>query len=59
MGDWAGFFFIGSGIVPGVIILDGYPGLAVMAFLFLLIAGGLCGIADPESPCRSPRKPRR
>lgn len=58
-GDWAGFFFIGSVVVPGFIILSGYPGPAVMAFLFLMIAAGLCGLADPESPCRTPRKPRR
>ena len=51
--DWAGFFFVGSGILPGFITLAGDPGLAAITFVFLFLLGGLGGIADPEAPFRT------
>lgn len=51
--DWAGFFFIGSGVVPGFLALAVDPGLAVMVLVLLFFLGGLGGIADPESPFRT------
>jgi hypothetical protein len=51
--DVPGFFFIGSAIVPGFMVLAGDPGIAVMTLAFLFCVGGLAGIADPQAPFRS------
>jgi hypothetical protein len=51
--DWAGFFFVGSVVVPGILAFVAVPELAILAFVFLVFLGGLAGIADPGSPCRT------
>lgn len=49
---WADFLFAGSAILPVFLLLAAGPGLALIAFVALLMAGCLCAIADPEAPHR-------
>lgn len=51
--DLPGFFFAGTGTLPGFLALNDEPGLAMIAFVALLLAGGLAALADPDAPCRA------
>jgi hypothetical protein len=53
------FFFIGSAILPPFLFYVGEPALAAIAVVFLVIAGAVCGIGDPQSPHRSTASPPR
>jgi hypothetical protein len=53
MHDIAGFFFTGSGALPGFLLYAGDAGLAMMAMVALLLAGCLAGMADPQAPLRT------
>jgi len=55
------FFFSGAAILPGFLAYADEPAIAAMAFVVLLLAGAVCGIADPEAPHRlaGPGKPAR
>ena len=56
--DACDFLFTGAAILPGFLAWGGQPALAALAFVFLVVAGALAGIADPEAPHRSPgRRP--
>ena len=46
------FFFIGAAVVPPLLLIAGDPALAAFAGFFLILAGGVCSIADPEAPHR-------
>jgi hypothetical protein len=48
----AEFCFIGSAVVPPILFIAGAPVLAAIAALFLMLAGGVCAIADAEAPHR-------
>jgi len=45
----ADFYFIGASILPPIIALVDI-GLAILVFVFLLLAGAICSIADPGAP---------
>ena len=51
--DLTGFFFAGAGTLPGFLAFSADPGLAVLAFVFLLLAGCLSALRDPEAPFRT------
>lgn len=46
------FFFVGSAVLPVLLVVAGRVELAVLVFVFLVVAGGLCAIADPDAPHR-------
>jgi hypothetical protein len=56
------FLFAGSAILPGFLAYADMPAIAALAFVVLLLAGAVCGIADPHAPhreaARAPRPPR-
>jgi hypothetical protein len=54
MGWLSEFFFIGSGIAPVFFYLAGEPLWAAMSSTFLVLAGAVCSIDDPEAPHRRP-----
>lgn len=58
-GNACDFFFTGSAILPLFLLYVDEPALAVLAFLALLLAGALCGIADPHAPHRDGARHRR
>jgi len=47
------FFFSGSAILPPFLFYIGEPALAAIAVVFLVIAGAVCGIGDPQAPHRA------
>ena len=51
--DLPGFLFAGTGTLPGVLAFNDEPGLAMIAFVALLLAGCLAALADPQAPCRA------
>lgn len=51
--DLPGFLFAGAGTLPGFLVFSGDPALAVLALVFLLLAGCLAALADPEAPFRA------
>jgi hypothetical protein len=51
--DLPGFLFTGALSLPGFLAYAGDPGLAMMAFVFLLLAGCLSALADPGAPFRT------
>jgi hypothetical protein len=50
--DLPGFFFTGALLLPGFVTYAGDYGLAMMAMIFLLLAGCLSAMADPSAPFR-------
>lgn len=52
-GEVTEFFFAGAGLMPGLLIFLGDPGLAVITLVGLLIAACLGAMADPEAPFRT------
>jgi hypothetical protein len=53
--DACDFFFTGAAILPAFLAWAGQPGLAALAFVVLLLAGAVSGIADPRAPHRARR----
>ena len=53
------FFFTGAAMLPGVLAYGDEPGLAMMAFVALIVAGGVCAIGDPEAPHHNTKRRRR
>ena len=51
--DLPGFLFTGALSLPGFLAYAGEVGLAMLAFVFLLMAGCLSALADPEAPFRT------
>lgn len=51
--DLPGFLFAGAGTLPGFLMFSVDPGIGVLAFVFLLLAGGLSALRDPEAPFRT------
>jgi hypothetical protein len=47
------FFFTGASCLPGFMFWAGDPGLAMILFVPLLIAGCLAGTLQPDAPFRS------
>jgi HAMP domain-containing protein len=45
-GRFADFFFVGLGVLPVTLLLSGYPELAVMLFVPLLLAACLFGAME-------------
>ncbi|MBK6982582.1 MAG: hypothetical protein IPH30_14475 [Betaproteobacteria bacterium] len=52
-GEVTEFFFAGAGLMPGLLVFLGDPGLAVITLVGLLIAACLGAMADPEAPFRT------
>jgi len=46
----ARFYFIGAVVVPPIVALGLGVDIAILAFVILILAGAVCGVADPESP---------
>jgi hypothetical protein len=53
----AEFYFVGACVLPPMIVAAGDAGLAILVFTFLILAGAVCAIADPEAPHRKPPEP--
>jgi hypothetical protein len=53
------FLFTGAVILPAFLAYADEPALAAMAFVFLLLAGAVAGIGDPEAPHRLAKPAKR
>ncbi len=51
------FLFAGAAILPAFLAYAEMPALAAIAFVVLVIAGAVCGIADPQAPHREATPP--
>ena len=58
-GDLTEFFFAGAGLMPGLLVWLGDPGLGAIAMVALLITACLSAMADPEAPFRTMPAPAR
>jgi len=51
--DLPGFLFTGAFSLPGYLAFAADPGLAMLVFVFLLLAGCLAALGDHEAPFRT------
>ena len=51
------FYFTGAVVLPPIIALAGEVPLAVLVFIFLMLAGTVCAVAEPGTSETSHRKP--
>ncbi len=56
MGPISDFLFIGAAILPTFLFFSGQPALGAIALVFLLVAGGVCAIGDPQAPHRQRKR---
>jgi hypothetical protein len=48
------FYFTGAAILPPIIAFADDLALAILVFVFLVLAGTVCAIAEPDAARRSP-----